>query len=325
MDREGRHGSSADVRTSREIPFPAPGPLENGMGDPSAIDASSTSVSWDYVSPASISSPIVRELPYLELKLEHPDLEPVGYGERFFPDAVPYEFDGTSRIWYWRPALAPASDEPSRWALACATTHELSGSDALPTSGPPLVTESANGTTVVVDGTVGGDVTTNHVRSYAVPDVSVSRRTESTVELTVAGDEYAVARGERRRVRLSERRVTPVERGDGPTTVTPELGIRYPGRRELHHPASGADYRLFPSFGLDLCTVSQPVSVPTAAGELDDAALAAELGVDRAARPYPERVLWQAFAHTAFDPHDDTRPALTQLETGHIVLQRESL
>lgn len=284
----------------------------------------STNSSWREVPPEAVASPVIRNLPYLELKLEHPDLEPVGYGDRFFPDAVPYEYDGISRVWYWRPALAPSSDDPSTWELVCATTHELSGIDALPASVPSLVTQGTNGTTVVVDGIVGGDVTTSYVQSYTVPDVWVVRRTKTTIGLTVARNEYTINTGERRRIQLSDQRVKPVEQAGGPTTVTPELVIRYPGRRELHHPAEGTGYRLFPSFGLDLGTVPNPVPVPTAAGELDDAALAVELDVDLSNRPYPERVLWQAFAFTTFDPHDDTPPELTQLETGHIVLQRGS-
>ncbi|WP_199722779.1 hypothetical protein [Haloplanus aerogenes] len=152
----------------------------------------------------------------------------------------------------------------------------------------------------------------------------MTRRTETAIALTVAGSEYTIATGERRRIRLSEQRVEPAEHEGGPTTVTPELVVRYPGRRELHHPAMDTDYRLFPSFGLDLDTLPNPISVPTEAGELDDGALADELGVHRSDRPYPERVLWQAFAYTTFDPRDDTPPELTQLETGHIVLRKES-
>jgi hypothetical protein len=79
---------------------------------------------------------------------------------------------------------------------------------------------------------------------------------------------------------------------------------------------------VFPSFGLDPSDLPNPMPVPTAGGELDAAALAAELGVDRSERPYPERVLWRAFAHTAFDPHADAVPELARLESGHVVLRR---
>ncbi|WP_199722778.1 hypothetical protein [Haloplanus aerogenes] len=79
------------------------------MGDPSTVDGTPTNIRWQSIPADTIPSPIVRELPYLELKLEHPTLEPVGFGDRFFPDVIPYQFDGTPRVWYWRPALAPSS------------------------------------------------------------------------------------------------------------------------------------------------------------------------------------------------------------------------
>lgn len=292
------------------------------MDDPPDSDGLSPSIKWESSPPETVSPPIFRTLPYLELKLEHPALEPTGYGERFFPDVVPYKHGDTSRAWYWRPALRPSTGEPSEWELVCATTHELSGITSFPASVPPLVTDGANGTTVVVDGAIGGDLTTSYIRLYTSPNVSVSRRNQSTINLTIAGHEYSIDTGERRHIRLSEQQIEPVEGDEGPTTVVPELVVRYPGQRELHHPARGAAYRLFPSFGLDLGDIPNPVQVPTVAGELDDTALAEELDLDLSSRPYPERVLWQAFAYSTFDPHSDTIPKLTQLETGHIVLRQ---
>ncbi|MFC6729124.1 hypothetical protein ACFQDG_10775, partial [Natronoarchaeum mannanilyticum] len=106
----------------------------------------------------------------------------------------------------------------------------------------------------------------------------------------------------------------------GHVSVTPELAVRFPGERELHHPASGGGYRLFPSFGLELAAVPSPVPSPTANGELDHATLAASLGVDLSGRPYPERVLWQAFAYEAFDPHADAARRLAQFPDGHVAL-----
>jgi hypothetical protein len=119
---------------------------------------------------------------------------------------------------------------------------------------------------------------------------------------------------------LSNRDLEPIDTDDGPTTVTPELVVRYPGRQELHHPAPGADYRLFPSFGLDLAELPNPLPVPTTAGELDHEALGQSLGVDLSNRPYPERVLWQALAYTAFDPHGERGATLTKPDDEHIVL-----
>lgn len=286
-----------------------------------SADDTLPTVEWRQISPDDIPSPISQWVPYLELKLEHPDLEPSGYGDRFFPDAVPYELDDTPRVFYWRPALAPSTSDPKAWELACATTHELVGFGTLPVDGPALVTEGASGTIVVVDGTIAGDATTAHVASYTTPELTVDERSDAGIELTVDSTEYSIPVGERRRIRLAEQRVHPIDADRDPTTVTPELVVRYPGRREIHHPAPGATYRLFPSFDLDLDGIPNPLPIPTAADELDDASLATKLGLDLAQRPYPERVLWQAFAYTAFDLHSDATPELTQLETGHVVVR----
>jgi hypothetical protein len=282
-------------------------------------DESSTTVAWHPLAPRDATRPFVRRLPYLELTLEHPGLEPTAYGSRFFPDAVPYELDGTARVFYWRSALGPSAGEPADWTLACATTHELTGVDSFPMEAPSLVTDGARGTTLVVDGTVAGDATTTTVESYDVPTITLDSGADDALQVTVEGTDHALAPGDRRRLSCAERRVEPVD-GD-PTTVTPELVARYPGRRELHHPAPGSSTRLFPSFGLDLAAVPNPLSVPTTAGELDHSALATALGVDVAQRPYPERVLWQAFAYAAFDPHADATAELAQLESGHVLVQ----
>lgn len=292
------------------------------MGE-EGVDGARTSVEWRRTPPDAVSAPIVRSLPYLELKLEHPALEPIAYGDRFFPDAVPYELGGASRVFYWRPAVAPSAAAPVNWELACATPHDFVGLDSLPADGPPLVTEGQSSTMLVVDGTIAGDTTTARVASYSVPGVSIDSRSAGEIELTVAGDDYSVLAGGRRRIGLPKQRVEPVG-GDGESTVTPELVVRFPGWRELHHPAPEATYRLFPSFDLDLDEIPNPLAVPTTTDELDDSALAAELGVDLSRRPYPERVLWQAFVYTAFDPHIEVTPELTQLETGHIVVRTGS-
>lgn len=280
-----------------------------------------TTVEWRHISSDGISQPIVQRIPYLELKLEHPELEPSGHSDRFFPDAVPYGLDDNPRVFYWRSALSPSAGEPDAWKLACATTHELVGFDSLPADGPSLVTEGASGSILVVDGTIAGDATTSHVASYTAPEVTINEQSDTSTKLTVNETQYSVSIGERRRIRLDEQYVQPVS-GDGdPTPVTPELVVRYPGRRELHHPDRGAMYRLFPSFDLNLDEIPNPLPIPTTADELDDEALATKLGVDLSQRPYPERVLWQAFAYTAFNLHTDATPELTQLGTGHIVLR----
>jgi hypothetical protein len=289
------------------------------MDEAATGDESRATVEWQSLAPNEVPRPVVRRLPHFELILEHPGLEPTAYGSRFFPDAVPYELDGTPRVFYWRSALGPSAGEPADWTLACATTHELVGVDSLPAAAPSLVTEGARGTTLVVDGTVAGDATTTIVESYDAPAVTLDWAREDALLVTVDGTEQTLTPGDRRRLPCAERRVEPVD-GD-PTTATPELVVRYPGRRELHHPAPGTAASLFPSFGLDLADVPNPLSVPTSAGELDDSTLATALGVDTSERPYPERVLWQAFAYTAFDPHADVTPGLAQLESGHILVR----
>ncbi len=286
--------------------------------DDTGTEDGTTEISWVQSPRADLSTPMVESLPYVELKLEHPNLAPTSYGESFFPDAVPYEFDGDYRVFYWRPTLDTGTSEQPDWQGVCATTDTLSVVEKGRPYTPEFVSRRAE-TEVVVEGTIGGDSTTAVVRSYSAPDVRIREVTASRLELLADGTEYTVSSGTRRRISLSEQTVERAD-GDGTMAVTPELVVRFPGERELHHPAPGAEYRLFPSFGLELDTVSNPAPVPTTNGELDHAAFATSLGVDLSDRPYPERVLWQAFAYTAFDPHTETVPRLTQFRTGHLAL-----
>jgi len=277
-------------------------------------------VRWQYVPPDAVEPPFARAVPYLECKLEHTSLDPTGYNDKFFPDAVPYELDGTARVFHWRPVLDGDAPPPEDWQLACATTHGVSAYSEFPAGTPPLTTENSDGVTIIADGTVAGEAATVRLASYRQPEIRIDGRSGDTVSLTIEGEDYAFGPGERHRIQLGERRVEPLDEKATTVVVTPELVVRYPGRRELHHPALGTADRLFPSFGLDLTTVPDPVSVPTAAGELDHEALAEELGVNLAVRPYAERVLWQAFAYSAFDPHGKRMPRLTQLPTERIIL-----
>jgi hypothetical protein len=285
-----------------------------------ATDRDSVPVEWRRLNAERVRPPLLRRVPYVECKLEHPTIEPTGVDEGFFPDAVPYPLEGSDRVFYWRPALTADSAIGGPWELACATTVALGGRTSLPAQPPAVTAAEEGGVSLVVDGTVGGDSTTVSLESYAAPAVELAAVSDAALDLVIDDRRERVGVGDRRRIRLAEQTVRPLAADREPTTVRPELVVRYPGRRELHHPAPAADYRLFPSFGLDLTTVPRPLSVPTAAGELDDDALAACLGVDLAERPYPERLLWQAFAYTAFDPHSNRVPELTQLRTGHLVL-----
>lgn len=164
-------------------------------------------------------------------------------------------------------------------------------------------------------------MTISPVQSYEIPTISLDYQSDGTIELSEVGVEYTISIGERQRIYLAEQHIERTTQENESTTIRPELIVRYPGQRELHHPAKEASYRLFPSFGLDLTEVPNPLSVPTTANKLNDTDLANELGIDLSNRPYPERVLWQAFAYTVFDPHSEVIPKLTQLETGHIILQ----
>lgn len=287
------------------------------MSDPTAADGETVPVEWRRAPSDELAPPLVERVPYVELALEHPDLEPTRYGESFFPDAVPYEYDDTHRVFYWRPALGSATRRENRAGI-CATTDDLAVVPAFGECAPELTRSRDGATEVVVDGTIAGDSTRALLDAYSSPNVRIRALSSERLELAAGGDEFAISAGARRRVALAER---TVDRPDAdPVSVTPELAVRFPGERELHHPSPGGEYRLFPSFGLDLDAVPSPVPVPTANGELDHAALAASLGVDLSDRPYPERVLWQAFAYEAFDPYADVSPRIAQFPDGHVAL-----
>lgn len=284
-----------------------------------------TTVDWRRLSPAEIAPPIVETVPYLELKLEHPDLEATGRREQFFPDAVPYELDGERRTFYWRPSLVAGATnaEPSAWQLACATTHGLAGITDLPATPPALASEEAEGKELVhavVGGTVAGDATTVSLSDVDLPRVRIDAASGDSIDLVAGDRSVTVVAGSRRTLELEPRRVTLADR-DAETTTVPTFSVRFPGDRTLHHPAPGASYRYFPSFGLDLERVASPLAVPTTVGELDHETLAEHLGVDLSARPYPERVLWQAFAHAAFDPHAAGKVGIAQLDSGRLVVE----
>ncbi len=281
---------------------------------------STTSISWTRER-RDRPAPLVERVPYVELRLEHPSLEADRFGDAFFPDAIPYESRGERRVFYWRSALPPDGPASADWTGVCATTHGLRALTADGTRSPPLWTrdgtiggDAVSGADavheIVVDGTVAGDSKLAAVRDYSPPAIPVRSVDADAVSLETPAGTRTVAAGERTTVELPSQSVVTA---DGESrTVTPRLRVRYPGPRTLYHPARGADAALFPAFGLDLETLPNPVPVPTAAGELDDRGLASALGVDLAERPYPERVLWQAVAYGAFDPHRETEPRLSQ-------------
>ncbi|WP_226042938.1 hypothetical protein [Natrinema sp. DC36] len=158
-----------------------------------------------------------------------------------------------------------------------------------------------------------------HVQDYETPNLRIVDVTPDSIRLAVDGDDFEVAAGGRRRIELSPRAVELIGE-DEPEEITPELSVRYPGRREIHHPASNASDRLFPSFDLDLTSLANPLAVPLQNGELDHVALATDLGISLEERPCPERVLWQAFAYTAFDPRRKSVPDIGRTYDDHLVV-----
>lgn len=278
-----------------------------------------TPVAWKRRTQTDVPQPVVREVPYLEIKLEHPELEPTGQLDGSYPDGVPYGQDSDAKVFFWRPVLDPAGPDPADWIGGVATTHGLRGIEDVPAYVPPLVDENGSEVTVVVDGTIVGDSHIAQLHGYEPPSVQVAHVSDATLAITINGTGHSIRNGSRRRLSLADLGVR--YEGDGtPTRTSPVLVVRYPGTRTLHHPAIGTSDRLFPSFGIDLERVPNPVPVPTHNGELDHVELAAELDVNRSDRPYAERVLWQAFAFTAFDPHREDTPVLGQTSAGHLVV-----
>lgn len=278
-----------------------------------------TPVAWKRRAQTDVPQPVVREVPYVEFKLEHPELEPTGQLERSYPDGVPYGQDPDERVFFWRPVLDPGGPDPADWDGAVATTHGLEGIEKVPASVPPLVDENESEVTGVVDGTIVGDSHIVQLHGYEPPSVRVAHVSNAELSISINGTAHSITNGSRRRLPLADQDVRYADDGTS-TRTSPVLVVRYPGTRTLHHPAIGTSDQLFPSFGLDLETVPNPVPVPIHNGELNHVELAAELDVTRSNRPYAERVLWQAFAFTAFDPHREETPALGQTSDGHLVV-----
>jgi|AntDeeMinimDraft_5_1070356.scaffolds.fasta_scaffold00598_4 hypothetical protein len=278
-------------------------------------------VRWERAPAGSFRDPITVEVPYLELTLEHPGLEPTELGESFFPDAIPYILDGEQRVFYWRNALTPIDSSPPDWRGVCATTHQLAAIPQRKAHSPTLYGRDGNQFDVVVDGTVAGDSTSTRVRCYEPPAVTVADITAEAVTVETAVGSYGIPVGDRASISLPERQVT-LEADESKTTISPRLSVRYPGQQTVYHPDPTSEYRLFPSFDLDLDALANPVTIPTSHDELEPIALADTLDVDLVSRPYPERVLWQAFAFEVFDPHRDGCPRLAQYPSGLLAVDR---
>ncbi len=278
---------------------------------------------WERVSADQIEPPIQVGLPYVELKLEHPDVEPTQFSNSFFPDVVPYQIGAEHRIFYWRSALSAGHAPLAQWAGVCATAHRVEPITTGKSMAPTLVTTADATHVVVVDGIIGGESTEAILSQYEPPRILVDRVTADAVVLDTPAGRRRVSSGNREQIELLPQRVRV---GDSKKRicVTPQLHIRYPGQRVVYHPAPDATYALFPSFGLTLDDVPNPVSIPQTGDDLDDTALTAAFGVDLSARPYAERVLWQAFAYTSFSPHRESPPQLAQLDSGLLAVLNPS-
>jgi hypothetical protein len=288
------------------------------MSESEPVSRETTSVSWNSVPASNFEAPLVWTGPYVECKLEHRGLEPTCVGEQFFPDSVPYEANSGWRVFYWRPRLPDVTPVTDAWTGLCATTHELAPTTHHDGHEPTLFQACESGSELVVDGTIVGDAKTALVSEYSPPEIELRHVTEDGVEFVIDGEHTFVPVGEREQFSLSERHVE-TKYGTEVTTM-PELVVRFPGQRTVYHPAPRSNYHLFPSFGLDIEEIPNPIDVPTQWDELDHNALAGELGLDITSRPYPERVLWQAFAFTAFEPNTASPVELTQFSSGEIAV-----
>ncbi|MCG1002486.1 MULTISPECIES: hypothetical protein [Halobacterium] len=265
-------------------------------------------VEWTLASASERAAPVRQRVRYLEAILEYRELEATRFGGGFFPDSVPYTCGEEARVFYWRSVLDVSTPPASKWDVVCATPYRVHPASEGEAVSPALTAD--DGRTVVVEGTVGGDSTEAELAERQQVAVTIERVEAGGAVVVADGDRYHVERGQRRELPLGERRV---ELPDGErATATLVLSVRYPGDRTFYHPAIDATYRLFPSFGVDLDDA--PPTLDVAPGpSVDEDAVAAELGVDLDSRPYAERVLWQAFVHTAFG---EGAPTLTQFPDG---------
>lgn len=267
------------------------------------------SVDWQRATVDDRREPVRRAIPYVEAVLEYRDLEPTRYGGAFFPSAVPYSLGSEDRVFYWQQVLDATTPPSDGWTAICATPH---GVQPTTTCGPvdPRLT-SDDGETVLVEGTVGGDATEAELADPVAHAVSIERIDDDAAVVSASGDHHRVQRGQRAELWLD---ATTVRLADGTeTTTTPVLTVRYPGDRAFYHPAVDATYRLFPSFGLDLADVPRSLDVSPGAN-VDPETVAGAFDVDLSERPYAERVLWQAFVHTAFV--GNAPPTLAQFDDG---------
>lgn len=324
-----------------------PNPERAPTAAPENRDA--TSGSWTAISPADVPDPITATGPYVELALEHPSLVATRHAGSFWPAALPYRISDEQRVWYWCDRLASASKPVAATSAGwCATPNLLYQVEPGQPCTPRLVDATATGHELTVDATIAGDSTTAHVAGYTPPAVAIAELTPHAVELTVDDDPVVVPVRESTTLDCPPQTVERLDDAATPDTahpdavnsesagsheprtpntgndeengthimVTPRLRVRYPGPRAIYHPPPDGDYLLFPSFGIDLETARSrvPIDPDTPDRDLDAIADALDATVD--SRPYPERVLWEAFCYAAFPLDHEEATQLTQFENG---------
>lgn len=285
----------------------------------STISGSTTPVAWVGKSESN-ASPIVKRLPYVEVQLSYPELNATHHNGVFFPHGVPYRVDDEERVFYWSDAVSSSSRSPCRWASVCATTWSVTPIVSRAATRPELWVDHDGRYEVVVDGDVTAEARTTMIRRPSPPAVTLTPYEESH-RIVTRSESIRLEVGDSYDQQLPPGQVVLDDEPNTDITVTPRLTVRYPGVRTLYHPAPGSDTVLFPSFGIDLETIPNPVPVQMTGETVDEQALAAELSVTLDERPYAERVLWQAFTYTVFGPHRSEPPRLARTDGDLLILE----
>lgn len=290
----------------------------NDLSDPK----SATPVTW-IEEPEPKASPIVKRLPYVEMQLSYPDLDATHHNGVFFPCGVPYQFDGERRVFYWTNTVFSSLLSPRQWGGICATTWDATPIVSGTATRPRLWTEHDSRYEVVSDGDITATARTAMIRDASPPVVYlVPFHGEPHCIVTRSGSESVkVPRGDTHKQDLPPHQLILDGGSSEEVTATPQLTVRYLGIRTIYHPTLESDTVLFPSFGIDLEEIPNPVMVQTDGETVNEQVLADELGVALDERPYAERVLWQVFTYTAFGPHRSNPPQLTQTDSDLLILK----
>jgi len=278
-------------------------------------------VRWERAPAGSFRDPITVEVPYLELTLEHPGLEPTELGESFFPTRFP-TFSMASNGCSTGGTRSPRSIRARPIGVASArrrTNWRRSHRGRLTRRRSTARTES-----VRRGGRRDRRGATRRQRVCALLRTASRygrRHHRGGCHGRDGGRQLRIPVGDRASISLPERQVTLEEQTNRRRRSRRGCPFGIPASKRSITPIRLPEYRLFPSFDLDL-DAGRPVTIPTSHDELEPIALADTLDVDLVSRPYPERVLWQAFAFEVFDPHRDGCPRLAQYPSGLLAVDR---